>query len=125
MRKFHKIDGVFPSIADRLAYIRNIRNFTLDEVARLFNVYKSTVLRWESPGYWKVSNTSSKRLLLMQLAELYQADYDWVLNGKLFRSLTAKMSWLLMAIELVLVYDINYQICLINTLQAIRFPGSA
>jgi len=77
--------GSLQSIPERLAYLRLKRDLTLQYVAGLFKVNKSTVLRWESPGYWNDSEIPAKRLLLMQLAELYQADQDWVLRGELFQ----------------------------------------
>ncbi|MGK0297425.1 MAG: CheY-like chemotaxis protein/DNA-binding XRE family transcriptional regulator [Gammaproteobacteria bacterium] len=70
------------SISDRLIFLRNKKKLTLAYVAKLFNVNKSTVLRWETNEYWMRLETANKRLLLMQLVELYQADYGWVLHGR-------------------------------------------
>ena len=69
------------TIPDRLTQLRNKNNLSLADVARLFNVNKSTVLRWESKEYWQHQETPNKRLLLLQLVELYHADYGWVLHG--------------------------------------------
>jgi len=69
-------------ICDRLTFLRVERKFTLADIAEIFGVNKSTVLRWESLLYWKNHDTPNKRLLLMQLAELYQIDSEWILKGK-------------------------------------------
>ncbi len=84
MRKY-EIDnfGIPRSISDRLIYLRNEKKMSLSDVAKLFNVNKSTILRWEARDYWRKYNSPNKRLLLMQLVELYQAEYEWVLNGKI------------------------------------------
>ena len=83
MRKYETdIYGIPRSIPDRLIYLRNEKKMSLSDVAKLFNVNKSTVLRWETREYWRKHNSPNKRLLLMQLVELYQAEYEWVLHGK-------------------------------------------
>jgi CheY-like chemotaxis protein/DNA-binding XRE family transcriptional regulator len=70
------------TISERLIYLRNKKQLTLSEVGKLFNVNKSTVLRWETNKYWAHHDTPNKRLILLQLVELYQADYGWVLHGE-------------------------------------------
>jgi len=83
MKKFETDDyGIPRSIPDRLIYLRNEKKMSLSDVAKLFNVNKSTVLRWETNDYWRKYNSPNKRLLLMQLVELYQAEYEWVLHGR-------------------------------------------
>ena len=70
------------SIADRLVYLRNKKHLTLSDVANLFNVNKSTVSRWETNDYWERVDSTNKRLLLMQLVELYEANYGLVVHGE-------------------------------------------
>ncbi len=83
MRNYKSDSNGLPiSISDRLIFLRHEKGITLEEVAKLFKANKSAVSRWESEDHWIDSDTQDKRILLMKLAEHYQADYDWVLNGK-------------------------------------------
>lgn len=74
------------AISDRLTFLRKKNKMTLEMVAERFKVNKTTVLRWESEKFWKENPSQNKRLLLLQLIELYQSNYHWILTGNEFES---------------------------------------
>ena len=88
MRGFKlNVEGNPKTIADRLIYLRRKIKMSVDGVAKRFNVDKSTMSRWEATSYWdNIGESTSKREQLLKLAELYQTDFYWVLNGKNFDS---------------------------------------
>jgi len=78
-------EGLPESIADRLVYLRRKAKINIEQVAERFNVNKSTVSRWEARTFWdKISESTLKRGILLKLAELYQADFYWLLHGRKF-----------------------------------------
>ena len=86
MRAFKLNDEGLPeSIADRLIYLRRKAKINIEKVAQRFNVNKSTVSRWEARTFWdKIGESTFKREILLKLAELYQADFYWLLHGRKF-----------------------------------------
>jgi len=74
--------GTSKNIHDRLICLRIQKKFTILEIAQCFGVNKSTALQWEIARYWlDLTDSIEKRLLLLQLAELYWVDYAWLADG--------------------------------------------